>query len=253
MCDAHLGLQRELRGLRVYVALSTALIGFLSITAFRRSAEPTRFEEIDVQRINIREPDGKLRMILSNRARSTGPIAHGKPFGYPGGTRPGMIFFNDEETENGGLIFEGKAQNGGHASGAQLSFDQYDQDQVVYLTYDDENGKRTMGLNVADRGDVPITELAAAMDSINRMPDGPAKTAARQKLYGPRNGVPMFAPRVFVGRDPSRSAILRLSDPMGRPRLRMIVDSLGAARIEFLDGRGRVVQQIPAVADSIPR
>jgi hypothetical protein len=63
----------------------------------------------------------------------------------------------------------------------------------------------------------------------------------------------MFAPRVFVGRDPSRSAILRLSDPMGRPRLRMIVDSLGAARIEFLDGRGRVVQQIPAVADSIPR
>jgi hypothetical protein len=253
VCDAHLGLQRELRGLRVYVALSTALIGFLSITAFRRSAEPTRFEEIDVQRINIREPDGKLRMILSNRARSTGPIAHGKPFGYPGGTRPGMIFFNDEETENGGLIFEGKAQNGGHASGAQLSFDQYDQDQVVYLTYDDENGKRTMGLNVADRGDVPITELAAAMDSINRMTDGPAKTAARQKVYGPRNGVPMFAPRVFVGRDPSRSAILRLSDPMGRPRLRMIVDSLGAARIEFLDGRGRVVQQIPAVADSIPR
>jgi hypothetical protein len=237
----------------VYVALSTALIGFLSITAFRRSAEPTCFEEIDVQRINIREPDGKLRMILSNRARSTGPIAHGKPFGYPGGTRPGMIFFNDEETENGGLIFEGKAQNGSHASGAQLSFDQYDQDQVVYLTYDDENGKRTMGLNVADRGDMPITELAAGMDSINRMPDGPAKTAARQKLNGLRKGIPMFAPRVFVGRDPSRSAILRLSDPMGRPRLRMIVDSLGAARIEFLDGRGRVVQQIPAVADSIPR
>jgi hypothetical protein len=164
-----------------------------------------------------------------------------------------MIFFNDEETENGGLIFEGKAQNGGHASGAQLSFDQYDQDQVVYLTYDDENGKRTMGLNVADRGDMPITELVAAMDSVNRMPDGPAKTAARQKLNGLRNGVPMFAPRVFVGRDPSRSAILRLSDPMGRPRLRMIVDSLGAARIEFLDGRGRVMQQIPAAADSIPR
>lgn len=36
------------------------------------------------------EPDGKLRMVLANRPRSIGPIDKGIPFGYPGGTRPGI-------------------------------------------------------------------------------------------------------------------------------------------------------------------
>ena len=165
-------------------------------------------------------------MVISNRARSTGPIARGKPFGYAGGNRPGIIFFNDEETESGGLAFDGKRENGVINAGAQLSFDQYEQDQVLYLTYDDESGKRTMGLNVVDRPDT----------SGGRAP-------------GPIG----FAPRVFVGRDAERAAILQLADPFGRTRLRMSVDSSGAARIEFLDGRGRVVQQIPAASDSIGR
>ncbi len=251
MIGSHETLHREVRALRAYVVISTLVIAVTALSAFRRSSAPTKFDEIDVERINVREPDGKLRLVLSNRTRSPGPVAHGKPFGYPGGTRPGLIFFNDEETENGGLVFEGKTEDGKRSAGTQLSFDQYDQDQVLYLTYDDQNGQRTMGLNVADRADVPILEQVAAMDSVNRMTDGPAKTAARQRLFGLHNGVPAFAPRVFVGRDPSRSAVLRLSDPMGRPRLRMIVDSLGTARIEFLDIRGRVVQQIPAVTDTL--
>ena len=53
------------------------------------------------------EPDGKYRMVISNRPRSIGPIYKNKPFGYEGGGRPGMIFFNDEGTENGGLTFTG--------------------------------------------------------------------------------------------------------------------------------------------------
>lgn len=251
MCDQQEKLHRELRALRGYVMLSTLALGVVALSAFRKASAPAKFDEIDVERINVREPDGKLRLVISDRARSPGPIARGKPFGYPGGTRPGLIFFNDEETENGGLVFEGRTEDGRHSAGAQLSFDQYDQDQVVYLTYQDQNGKRVMGLNVADRADIPITEQVAAMDSVNRMPDGPAKTAARQRLFGAHDGVPVFAPRVFVGRDQSRTAVLRLSDPMGRPRLRMSVDSTGAARIEFLDAQGRVVQQIPPAGDTL--
>ncbi len=220
-------LRGEIRTLRTYLVLTTTVMMVLTLSAFQRANVPTRFDEIDVQRINVREPDGKLRMVLSNRARSTGPIAHGKPFGYPGGGRPGIIFFNDEETENGGLVFEGRRDNGVVNAGAQLSFDQYDQDQVVTLAYDDQGGQRTMGLNVIDRAD----------------------TAGGQRPVGS----PMTAPRVFVGRDPARSAVLRLSDPFGRARLRLVVDSLGAARIEFLDGRGRVVQQIPAATPDSAR
>src|SRR5258706_12394240 len=95
-------IRRELRLLKGYALVMTALLGTVSVAAFRQAAQKTKFTEIDVERINVVEPDGKLRLVISNRARSIGPIYKGKPFGYPGGTRPGLIFFNDEGTENGG-------------------------------------------------------------------------------------------------------------------------------------------------------
>jgi hypothetical protein len=50
--------------------------------------------------------------------------------------------------------------------------------------------------------------------------------------------------RLFVGKG-GKAANVILSDPQGRPRLRLMVDSLGTAKIEFLDESGRVVQRIP--------
>lgn len=238
MADQH----AEIRALKRYNLAVTILVLMMAATGFVQQ-QRQRFGEIDVERVNIVEPDGKLRMVLSNKARSPGPIAYGKPFGYAGGNRPGIIFFNDEETENGGLTFGGQTRDGKFESIGHLSFDQYNQDQVVYLQYIDENGKRRMGLTVADRADVPILGLVAERDSIEKMPDGPAKTAAMQKWAAPRNGVPLFAQRVYVGRDPNRAAVLNLSDPQGRPRLRLRVDSLGAASVEFLDAAGKVVRR----------
>jgi hypothetical protein len=239
-------LRRELRLLRAHAFITTVLLIVLLLAGFLQAAQRTRFTEIDVERINIVEPDGKLRMVISNRPRSIGPIYKGKPFGYPGGTRPGIIFFNDEESENGGLGFSGGRQpDGSFRAGAQLAFDQFDQDQVLFLQYSDNNGQRRMGLTVADRADVSIYDFVMRRDSMNRMPDGPAKTAALAKLMEPVNGVPLMAPRVYVGRDPSKAAIVNLSDRLGRSRLRMLVDSTGSARIEFLDETGRVIQRIP--------
>src|SRR6185436_19028256 len=118
---------RELRWLRLNALITTPLVVVLSLAAFGRSSQKAKFDEIDVGRINVREPDGKLRLVISNKAKSTGPIAHGKPFGYAGGTRGGLIFFNDEETENGGLIFSGaKTPDGKAEAVGHLSFDQYD-------------------------------------------------------------------------------------------------------------------------------
>lgn len=236
----------EVRVLRAYAIGATLLLAVFSLGAFGQAAQRARFTEIDVERINIVEKDGKLRMVLSNRDRSPGPIAYGKPFGYPGGGRPGVIFYNDEETENGGLTFSGKTENGRFNSLGHLSFDQYNQDQVLYLQYIDNNGERRMGLTVADRADVPIMDLVAERDSLNRLPDGPAKTEALRRFAQPRNGVPLFAPRAYVGRDRTRAAVLVLSDPQGRPRLRLKVDSLGTPSLEFLDEAGVVVSRMPS-------
>ena len=72
-------IRRELRLLKGYALVVTALLGTLSIAAFRQSAQKTRFTEIDVERINIVEPDGNLRMVISNRPRSIGPVYKGMP------------------------------------------------------------------------------------------------------------------------------------------------------------------------------
>jgi len=241
----HHPMQRELGWLRLHAAISTPLLIVLALAAFRQE-QKTRFTEIDVERINVVEPDGKLRMVISNRPRSIGPIYKGQPFGYPGGTRPGIIFFNDEGTENGGLTFQGSRKaDGTFTAGHHLSFDQFDQDQIVVLNYSDNNGRRRMGLSFADRADVNIFDLVAERDSIMKLPDGPAKTAALEKWRGPRNGVPLSAERVYLGRDVSRAALLGLKDPNGRERIRLSVDSLGVPRLEFLDERGTVTQRLP--------
>jgi hypothetical protein len=239
-------IERDLRFLTLYAFATTTVLGVLAVSAFTQGQQKAKFTEIDVERINVREPDGHYRMVISNRARSIGPIFRGKPFGYPGGTRPGIIFFNDEGTENGGLTFSGKREpNGTFRSTGHLSFDQYEQDQVVYLQYIDNNGQRRMGLTVADRADVSIYDWVMQRDSINKMPDGPAKTAAMQQLVAPKNGQPLFAQRAFVGRDVAKNAVINLADRMGKTRLRLVVDSLGMARIEFLDESGRVTYSLP--------
>ena len=240
-------IRRELRFLKGYVIVSTTVFGVLAFTAFQRAPQqPTKFTEINVERINFVEPDGKLRLVISNKARSIGPIYKGKPFGYPGGTRPGMIFFNDEGTENGGLTFTGeRGADGRYRASTNMSFDQFNQDQVVVLAYNDNNGQRRSGLTIGDRADVDIYDMIQARDSIMKMTDTVRRNAALREWQAPRNGVPLYAERAYFGRDRAKNAIVNLADPQGRTRLRMMVDSLGAPRIEFLDERGQVTARLP--------
>ena len=240
-------LRRELRFLRAYVLISTIALGGLTITAFRQQKQ--RFTEIDVERINVVEPNGNLRMVISNRERSIGPIYKGKPFGYPGGTRPGIIFFNDEGTENGGLTFTGRRLPDGRVqAGTHMSFDQFDQDQVVVLSFREDGPQRRLGLTFSDRAPVNIFDMVAERDSIMKQPAGPARDSALLRWQQPRNGVPLYAERVYVGRTANKASVVNLSDPSGRPRIRMMVDSLGTPSLEFLDEQGRVVAKLPQAA-----
>ena len=238
-------LERDVRFLKRYAAVTTTLLVVLSAAAFTRSTQKAKFDEIDVERINIVEPNGHYRMVLSNRPRSIGPIYKGEPFGYPGGGRPGIIFFNDEGTENGGLTFTGSRRpDGGYRASTHMSFDQFNSDQVLNLDYGDNNGQRVIGFSVNDRADFDIFDMVKQRDSIMKMTDTVARKAALAQLMAPRNGIPLNAQRMFLGRDPSRSAVLNLSDPNGKPRLRLIVDTLGVARIEFLDAAGHVTRTL---------
>lgn len=239
-------LERDVRFLKIYAAATTVMLVVFGTAAFSRPLRHEKFTEIDVERINVVEPDGKYRLVISNRARSIGPIYKGQPFGYKGGTRPGLIFFNDEGTENGGLTFTGsQGPDGRYRASTHMSFDQFNSDQVLNLDYADNNGKRLTGFSVNDRANADILELANAQDSIMKIADTVARNAALQRLYAPRNGVPLVAQRMFIGKDPAKNAVLNLSDPNGKPRLRLVVDSLGTARIDFLDAAGHVTSSLP--------
>jgi hypothetical protein len=120
---------------------------------------------------------------------------------------------------------------------------------VIALQHVDRNGKRRVGIQFSDRHNVNIFEWGARRDSLRQLPDSPAKTEALRQMMAGDPDDPRFAERVYVGRDTSKQAVVNLSDRRGRPRLRLVVDSLGAARIEFLDEAGRITHRI---ADPAP-
>src|SRR5580700_65453 len=99
----------------IFIWLTTISM-FLCIIASGQAAierQVTSIKELDVQRINVREPDGTLRMTISNSATAPGLIFKGKEHAFPNRQAAGILFFDDEGTENGGLLFGGakKGQN----------------------------------------------------------------------------------------------------------------------------------------------
>jgi hypothetical protein len=261
-------IERDVRFLKLYAGSMTIVVGVLALAAFSRSDTPrqvgaiqgttARFDVLDVERINVVEPSGLYRIVLSNRPRSIGPIYMGKPFGYAGGGRPGMIWFNDEGTENGGFTFTGSkcetgvsketgqpCRKGTYSAQTHFTFDQFDQDQIFVMNYNDQNGTRRVGLTINDRHDRNIYDLVQRRDSIRAsMRDTTAaNAAARQAMAGTPDN-PSVAERLYIGRDASKNAILNMRDKLGKTRLRLVVDSLGGARIEFLDADGRVTNSL---------
>ena len=67
-------LEREVRFLRRYAVVATLVCGLLLLTAFTIQNRKQKFEEIDVERLNVVEKDGALRLVWSSwRMAKAGP------------------------------------------------------------------------------------------------------------------------------------------------------------------------------------
>ncbi len=231
----------DTRALRIYAATTTIVLLAAVLVGFRQN-QRTRFAEIDVERINIVEKDGKVRLVIANLERSPAPIERGVPFGYAAGNRAGMIFYNEEGTENGGLIFSGhRDSTGNYQATGSLTFDQYDQDQTLALQYIDQSGRRRAGLAINDYAlGLSSRQLDLRMKRAEALADSSAREDSMKVLraYFPKQ-------RVYVGRSRDGASQLSLSDGSGKVRLRLSVDSAGAARIAFLDDSGHATRTIP--------
>ena len=223
------------RFIAFYAGVVTSALGFLLLSGFRPQKPATTFDEIDVQRINVIEPDGTLRIVISNKAAFPGAIIRGKEYPHPERKTAGMLFFNDEGTENGGLIFGGsKDKEGRVESYGHLSFDQYEQDQVFTIDAGEEQGKRTSAIAIWDRPDYPIPDLLGTPEEKRR-----AFVASHPKAQ----------PRAYFGRSDDRSVALKLKDQQGRDRVVIRVDADGTPVIQLLDENGRIVGRLPELSE----
>jgi hypothetical protein len=222
---------------KIATVVNFALLGGLTLLGLQAPNTKTRYAELDVERLNVVEPSGRVRLVLSNKPRSPAGVIGGKTVPGHEGTRPGVIFYNDDGDECGGLVFG----NDGPRAGAGFFFDQFHQDQTVGVVYQETNGKRMAGVRVWDRGETPLVDDLDNFVKLQSMPDGPEK----RKLAAEVAGRQRAATRVFIGKTEERDAKVVLSDDQGRPRLALVVSAAGAARIDFLDEKGKTTGSFP--------
>ena len=219
--------------LKAYAAATGALLLLIAVTAFTAGKRTAEFDEITVHKINVVDSEGRTRVLLAG--------------GYPPrrADLAGLIFVNQDGVEAGGLVYTGIRDTAdGVQAGAILTFDQFDNDQIVALSYDQDGGRKRHGLTIQDRPDTLSDRVKAAYRAV----DGASSPEERDSLVSYHvSRIPQrefVSRRLFIGRSWNRASLVTLSDPDGNPRLRMEVDSLGAASITFLDEEGEVVRRI---------
>lgn len=218
--------------LRAYVAVSGLLFAVLLFAAFGNS-RPTRFDEITVERVNVVDSAGRTRVLLAG--------------GFPPrrASLAGLLFVNQDGIEAGGLVYAGTRDEDGtiHAGGI-LTFDQYRNDQVVALSYTHDGDRKSEGLTFRERPDTLSDRVKEFYRAFERAPDAAARDSIREYWLARIPRRELSSRRLFAGRAESGSSIVTLADRDGNVRLRLEVDSTGAASIAFLDTEGTVVRTI---------
>lgn len=198
--------------------------------------ETTRFDEIEVRRIRLVDEQGTARMILT-----APPLPNLRVRGvtYPVHERrqAGIMFYTEEGTECGGLTFHGKTNDGEVDANCHLSFDQYEQDQVISIDASRSGDKTEYGISMVDRELVGMLDKQEVYKQVAEMPEGPEREAEMKKLSS--------GPRLFIGRTEDGTACINLMDSNYRTRIRLAVGADDAPKMEFLDESGDVTYKIP--------
>jgi hypothetical protein len=240
-------IERDVRFLRIYSFASTLLLA-AALLAISLRGGPRRLRELEVERLTVVNPDGRLALAIAGKGKLPGPMLDGKL--YPPETSEGrtssagMIFFNESGDEVGGLIYGGAARAGGYDAVVHLSMDQWKQDQVVVLQYEDDSQHRSAGLTVSDRPtDFPLSRMRPKVAAWKSATGQERERLHRELEELDRQGK-FGAPRVFLGTK-DRHALLSLKDSTGKERARLSVGADDAARLEFLDDQGATVASYP--------
>lgn len=238
------------RFVRCLVGSNILLLGSIAVLllgGFRGPAHP-RFDQIDIERLNIVGKDGRPVLVLARSGLIPGPRADGKDYDAAiidgRALMSGMLFFNDAGDEVGSILWAGIDKHPGHSQVVHLSMDQWKQNQTIALQNVDNGTSRRAGLQVNDQPvDVPVSRMLdrlAAMQGVTGARLDSMQAAHMALMRAGEGG----RPRAFLGsRD--REAMVELRDTAGRVRARLRVGTDDQPRLEFLDATGRVTAAYP--------
>ena len=251
-------LEKRVRVLTMCVAGSTLLSTVLLLTAFAQRGGQQVAEVITVNgirfvdsagveraRVGVQSERGSAPGLLFYDTTGKGRVRIGAAIGK--GTFAGLVFYNEDQTEAGVVMHNGRRDPDGRIRAASvITMDQFKSDEVVRLAYSQQGDQKREALIITDRPDELSARAQGLLDELARSLQSartPAEAQALREEFAAK--VPAresAARRLFAGRDVDGASQVTLSDPDGRPRLRLRVDSLGLASIAFLDTAGRVVR-----------
>jgi hypothetical protein len=245
-------MNKELVFLRTFAIAMVIGMVFIVTWTMKKSGNQ-KFGEIDVERINIVEKDGTVKLIITNLERfPTGQEkVNERVVNEQRKKTSGMIFYNEDGIECGGLIYAGMKNEAGHKQWLSLTYDQYDGDQVMQLlTMDYRQGDQRIvggGLMFNDRApnetQIKGAEIAKELQELEEK--NPQEAEKKYKEYR-EQGLIGSVTRLMLGnlsRDKNNG--LRLFDDKGRPRAMFYVDKENNAKLEFFDEEGNTIASFP--------
>jgi hypothetical protein len=218
---------------RLYTVGSTFLLLLFTVAAFTEGRPQDRFDEITVKRINVVDDDGNTRVILAG--------------GFPPrrAALAGLLFINEDGNEAGGLVYRGTRDSLGNIqAGAILTFDQYENDQIVALEYGQSGARKRQGLTIQERPDTLTDRVKDFYRAFETAETAEERDSLRQHVLPQIPRRELSSRRLFAGRSLAGASLVTLADPDGKTRLRLEVDSLGQASITFFDADGQEVRRI---------
>jgi hypothetical protein len=232
-------LEKDVRWLKRYAAIITIVFAVFLLTAIVVQTKKQKFEEIDVERVNIVEKDGKLRMVIANGARQHPGMVDGKLIPRDGPRAAGMIFFNERGDEVGGLVFSGDTDKGQYGS---LTFDKFRGDQTIAFQHlESRSGSYFSGLTFNDEN-ITTPERTEKYQAVMKLPESERK-AGFAKM---RENGEFLVPRLMLGKSrDDKASFIMLNDAKGRQRLSISVSAEGVPKIDCFDEAGKVIYTLP--------
>jgi hypothetical protein len=229
------------RFLAIYSGLLTLIFAVTVLCGFSM-VHNAQFGIITARRINIVEPDGTVRLTLSNQADFPGAWNRRKEYPRPDRQeQAGLLFMSEEGSEQGGLIWgakqlpDGTIENHGH-----LSLDQYEENTVFAIDAGQEGQEKFSRVTIEDQGDYSIQEKRTANDRIMKMPADKQDAAWGDFFASHRHDIK----RLVMGRATDGSVGLNLRDRDGKVRILLAVLPNGEPVLQFLDDSGKVVREL---------